>query len=498
MPKIKYQIFIIDIFYGGSNMKYKGLNKGIKIIIAVSTAAGLLLSTTACDKVGIGKGQENKPIENKVGDKLKEDLKEDDLMIESAENFVNDFKEDDIEGMYGAFGEELKKQLPKEKMNGLRGAIEQQHGEMKDILGTRIEKDENHNIVFVTVQFGEDKTMDFQLSFDKEKKIDGLYIVPTKVMPEGVNLKKEIQNDKFYEEEIKIGSGEWELPGTLTIPKEGKGPFKTVILVHGSGPCDRDETVMKNKPFRDIAHDLAEKGIAVLRYDKRTYVYPDKVAKLQEKFTPEDEYMDDVIGAIDFATSRGEIDNNEIFILGHSLGGYLVPRIYERSDVPAGYISMAGTIDGEFEDLMMYQYDYLASLDGEVSAEEKEFLNNFENEYNELKEYKASGRGDKKIYLGMPIEYLMYLDEYKPIDVAKKIKKPVLFLEGTRDYQVPAEHFNKWKEELKNNDNLEFKLYEGLNHLFIKGEGTPNPQEYGIPGHVDKQVIEDICDWINK
>lgn len=479
-------------------MKYKGLNKGIKIIIATLTAAGLLFSVTACDKAGVGKGKENKTIENKADHNHKEDSKGDEAMIESAKNFVDDFKEDDIEGMYGAFGQELKKQLPKENMNGVRGAIEQQYGEMKEILGTRTEKSEKYNLVFVTVQFGEYKTMDFQISFDGDNKIGGFHIVPTKVMPEGVSLKNEVENDKFYEEEIKIGSGEWVLPGTLTIPKEGEAPFKTVILVHGSGPSDRDETVNKNKPFRDIAHDLAEKGIAVIRYDKRTYVYPDKVAKLQEKFTPEDEYMDDVVGAIEFATSREELDNNEIFILGHSLGGYLVPRIYEKSEVPAGYISMAGTIYGEFEDLMKYQYNYLASWDGEVTVEEKEFLKNFEKEYNELKEYKTSGRGDKKAYLGLPSEYWMYLNEYKPIDITKNITKPILFLEGTRDYQAPVEHFKKWKEELKDNDNLEFKLYEGLNHLFIKGEGTPNPQEYGIPGHVDNQVIDDICDWINK
>jgi uncharacterized protein DUF3887 len=178
-------------------MKYKGLNKGIKIIIAVSTAAGILFSTTACNKIGIGKGEENKAIVNKAINEHEKDEKGDKAIIESAENFVNAFKEDDVNGMYGAFAEELKKQLPKEKMNGLREAMEPQFGEMKGILGTRIEKNENDNLVFVTVQFGEDKTMDFQLSFDQDDKINGFYIVPTKVMPEGVTIKKEVQNDKF-------------------------------------------------------------------------------------------------------------------------------------------------------------------------------------------------------------------------------------------------------------------------------------------------------------
>src|SRR5690606_33004513 len=132
---------------------------------------------------------------------------------------------------------------------------------------------------------------------------------------------------RFSEREATVGSGTWALPGTLTLPKK-EGKFPAVILVHGSGPNDRDETLGPNKPFRDLAHGLATRGIAVLRYDKRTLVHPKALAsEVGAALTLREETIDDALAAAALLRTIPEVDASKIFVVGHSLGGTAIPRI---------------------------------------------------------------------------------------------------------------------------------------------------------------------------
>ncbi len=132
-------------------------------------------------------------------------------------------------------------------------------------------------------------------------------------------------------------------------------------MVHGSGASDRDETVGANKPFRDLAYGLAERGIAVIRYDKRTKVYGADSAPAGKEITFDEESVDDALSAIKLARSIPTINPERIYILGHSLGGTLAPRIVQRSDkVPAGIILLAGAAR-PLEDLFISQVKFLAS-----------------------------------------------------------------------------------------------------------------------------------------
>ena len=142
-----------------------------------------------------------------------------------------------------------------------------------------------------------------------------------------------VESGFWKETEISFGLPEWPLKGTLTVPVEGSGPFPLVVLVHGSGPHDRDETIGPNRPFRDIAHDLAGKGIATLRYEKRTRAHSAQFAKLKN-YTLNDEVIDDAVLAVGFAANCNGIDSSRIFVLGHSLGGMLLPRIAAATAVP--------------------------------------------------------------------------------------------------------------------------------------------------------------------
>src|SRR5205085_1721112 len=149
---------------------------------------------------------------------------------------------------------------------------------------------------------------------------------------------------------------DWKLGGTLTMPN-GSGPFPGVVLVHGSGPNDRDETVGGTKMFKDVAEGLASRGIAVVRYDKRTKVYGPRVAALKT-FTLHDEAVEDALKAAALLRTQSGIDAKRVFILGHSLGAYAAPRIGAEDPQIAGLILMAGNAR-HIEDLVVEQVQTL-------------------------------------------------------------------------------------------------------------------------------------------
>ena len=150
-----------------------------------------------------------------------------------------------------------------------------------------------------------------------------------------------IDPEAFEERAIVLNEGtDWELPGTLTLPV-GKGPFPAVVLVHGSGPNDRDETIGPNKPFRDLAWGLATQGVAALRYDKRSKVHAGKMAAL-ESMTVDDEVIADAVAAVRLLRQTDEVDPDRVFVIGHSLGGHLAPRVAAEADGVAGVVILSG------------------------------------------------------------------------------------------------------------------------------------------------------------
>lgn len=129
------------------------------------------------------------------------------------------------------------------------------------------------------------------------------------------------EGNTMADEKIVLGAEtKYPLNGILTFPNETNGLFPTVVLVHGSGPSNMDEKIGNNYPFKDLAEGLSEKGIAVLRYDKRTLVYG-KEMKNDTGLSVKEETIDDAILASDFLQKDSRIDSNKIFIVGHSLGG---------------------------------------------------------------------------------------------------------------------------------------------------------------------------------
>ena len=329
------------------------------------------------------------------------------------------------------------------------------------------------------------ENFNIEIYFDAGNNIAGL-----KFVPYGHKTETEMP-DNIIETELTADVNGHQLGGTLTLPKEG-GNFPCVILVHGSGPNDRDETILANKPFRDIAWGLASRGIAVYRYDKRSYAYN---AEFQTGYdlTIYDETIDDAAAIAQMLKETEGIDADKIYILGHSLGGYAMPRIAENAADAAGYIIMAGSARAPHE-LIPGQYEYLFGLDGEVGSDEQAALDLANADYEKIENIDDYNRED--IFMGMYKAYIKDLISYDPIETAKSIEKPVLVLQGERDYQVTMDDYNMWHDAFGQAANWTFKLYPQLNHLMMPGEGPANNAEYSVPGHVDESLIADIADFV--
>jgi len=307
--------------------------------------------------------------------------------------------------------------------------------------------------------------------------------------------------DAYIEEPLFIGAGtEYALAGILTIPKgaiPGKG-FPAVVIVHGSGPVDMDGTVFAYKVYFDIADYLSSNGIAVLRYDKRTYTHGQKmVDELNGAITVYEEVIEDALLASELLKADPRIDENKVFMIGHSLGGMLAPRIQVSGAGFAGLILLAGS-PRFFLDLSYDQnVDYIEKM---MTGEEKEAalasLSGWDAMVNVI--VNLPDEDAKGVYLdaGLNSYYLKDLYYHPAANYIKDVTVPYLVLQGADDFQVRSDKdFAQYKELLSGRGNVTFILYEGLNHMFIKST-TGYLDEYYIPDNVDKQVLEDITAWI--
>lgn len=335
----------------------------------------------------------------------------------------------------------------------------------------------------------EKQDMTLQLSLAAKDTIQGLFFKPYKANPvdsTSSNLPKGIKETALN---LKV-SDTLTLPGKLTLPAKGSH-FAVVVLVAGSGPNDMDETIGGNKPFQDIAYDLAKQGIAVYRYDKRTLVSP---SSFTAKDTVKKEVMDDAIAAISLMKRQKVIDGNRIYVLGHSLGGYLMPRIAEETKDVAGYILMAASAR-PLPDIFMEQIQYLANLDGNVTKDEKTAIAQYQKDYDDSKHLKDCD--DSRIFFGgMSKAYMKDLASYDPIQMAESITQPVLVAQGERDYQVTMKDFKRWKDAYGQKANWSFVTYPKANHLMINGRGKANPAEYEQAGHVNADFIKDLVKFV--
>ena len=411
-------------------------------------------------------------------------------VIKLAEEYAQALGKKKYEKVYKDFSKTMKEQMTEDNLKTVWDSLVLLSGDYKEIEEeqTKTTIVQDFAMVDIVLRYKENGFL-IRLSFNKEFEIEGIRLFPYTFDDETTPTPSPVLDPR--EHEIKIG--EKENDGILTLPDGVEHP-PVVILIQGSGQSDMDETIgaAQNKPFRDIALGLADLGIAVIRYNKRYYQYPELA---DETLTIEDEVLLDASDAIKLATEDTRLNGEQIYILGHSLGGMLAPKIAQENEKVAGIISLAGT-PRHLEELIYDQNIALLKSTATLSQEELEKLQE------ELLKMKQQIKQVTKETLSEPIfgvsgYYWQSLNEIDQAEIAKQLNIPMLFLQGSEDFQVyPETDFELWKEILKGKEKVSFKLYEGLNHIFMKSNGRNDVTEYDIAGTVEQQVIEDIADWI--
>ncbi|MEN5005765.1 alpha/beta hydrolase [Stenotrophomonas indicatrix] len=371
--------------------------------------------------------------------------------------------------------------VPADKLQGLWQSL----GELKQRGPAHSSEQQGLHLVEVPLQFASGAVI-AQVAVNGQDKVAGLLLRPApaaKAPPPPADA-------NYSEADFSVPQARGALPGTLSLPK-GKGPFPAVVLVHGSGPQDRDETIGGNRPFLDIARGLAAQGIAVLRYDKRTHARPQDFQS--GSFNVDDETTDDAIAALSALAADPRIDGKRIFVLGHSQGGMLAPRIASRWPQARGAILWAAPARTLLE-LLPEQNRYLLSLDGSISAPEQAFLDKLDAQI-------AAARSEtlvpaSELPLGVPQTFWKSIEAVNARGDAVALKKPLLMLHGGRDFQVPETDWALWKKALADRRDVQWKAYPALNHIGIAGSGPSSLKEYAQPGHVDGQLIDDVARWV--
>lgn len=400
-----------------------------------------------------------------------------------ARSFVAELEQHHFAAATADFDAAMRAALPEAKLAAVWAALEAQAGALQKIDSVAVTDASGARVALVKATFARSPIL-LRVVFDAGGRVSGFFVAPGDTAtswtpPPYAKL------GAFEERRIAVGSSP-ALPGTLTLPS-GANHFPIVVLVHGSGPNDEDETIGAQKPFKDLAWGLASRGVAVLRYDKRTRVAPAGVR------TQKQEVDDAAHAAVALARSLPGVDPSRVVLLGHSQGGYLAPRIAKDDPSITRVVVLAGSTR-PLEDSLVAQLRYLQSLRPN-NPKLKEAVANAERVKRQI-ESPSLKPDDTVDMLGvkLPGAYFLEVRGYRPAAVAAKLRVPVLVLQGERDYQVTVDgDFAGWKAALARDKRATLKTYPGLSHDFVRGEGPPSPADYEKPGHVEEQVVADIA-----
>lgn len=328
----------------------------------------------------------------------------------------------------------------------------------------------------------------------------------------------------YYSEDIHFKNQQAgiHLAGTLTLPKK-KGIFPAVVLITGSGPQNRNEELAGHKPFLVLSDYLTKNGIAVLRYDDRGTA----LSEGDFKSATSVDLASDVESAIAYLKTRKEIDPKKIGLIGHSEGGLIAPLVATQSKDVAFIVMLGGPgIPGD--KILQIQQKLIAEGSGvdkeEIKGTEEinkkifdivkkpsdieqlkiDLRSNLQKFLHKNPDFKKPGNMASDEFIRLQIEtyatpWMQYFIRYNPVNTLKKVKIPVLALNGEKDLQItPKENLNAIKKALRKarNKNMTIMELPDLNHLFQESE-TGAPQEYQkIEQTYSPMALKEVLHWL--
>jgi dienelactone hydrolase len=303
--------------------------------------------------------------------------------------------------------------------------------------------------------------------------------------------------DRFDDHEVTLGSGPLAVSGTLSLPRQRQsGLLPALVLLGGSGPEDRDGSIGRSKPLKDLAWGLASRGVAVLRFDKVTHAHPDRVRE-NRAFTVADEYLPDALAAIALLQAHPAVDATRVFVAGHSLGGTVAPRVAAAEPSVAGLVLLAGGVQ-PLQWAAVRQISYLASLAPATAAAAQPGIDALTAQARRVDSPDLSPETpDAELPFSVPAPYWLDLRGYDPVAVAAGLRQPMLLLQGGRDYQVTvADDLSRWRAGLDHRPDVTVRVYPADNHFFFPGTGPSSPAELPAAQHLDPEVVADVSDWL--
>jgi dienelactone hydrolase len=412
----------------------------------------------------------------------------------TAQAFVRDLSD----GTYGRARERLAtdaaNRLSANTLERLWLGLTAQHGALQGIAGVERTTATETPVVTVTARCVE-ADQPVQCTFDDARDI-------TKVrFPAEYSPPAYADESAFTERTVTVEGAGCSLPGTLSVPERtagsatgredgGDGTVPGVVLVHGSGAHDRDETIGPNKPFRDLAWGLASRGVAVLRYQKRTAACDVQPGD----WGINNIVVEDAVQAVELLGAQDEIDPDRRYVVGHSLGATCTPRIAERTDLAGG--AMLAAHARQITDVVRDQRQYLLSITGGLSEAEKDKIATLDKALTRIENGDVAP--DKRV-MRLPGSWWSSLLAYDQVATARRVETPLALFQGGRDYQVTEEDdFARWRSELGDRANTSTFLYPDLSHLFQSGTEPSLGAEYSFHDNVAKSVVAEIATWVNR
>jgi len=411
-------------------------------------------------------------------------------MIGRSEDFFDLLSKEQFTEAYSYFGPDFQAKVSEENVKQIWTKLTEKLGKLEGLQVNSSKAQADYFAVTIEGKFTND-TQEFLLAFDKNEKIIGFFLQPGNKT--GTYVRPVYADTSLYKEtEIYVKTAKHSLVGILTAPKKAAS-YPLVVLVHGSGPQDMDETQGPNKPFRDIATGLASKGIGSIRYVKRTMLYGQEFTGA---FTVKQEVMEDAMAAIALARTIPSVNKKQIYLLGHSLGGMLAPKAATLAPDLNGIILLAAPAR-KLTDVIIDQSKFMFALEKDTTAVSKLRLDSALKELNKSRITQLGTLKPDSVLFGLPASYWVDINLYNQVSTAKKLIKQRIFVaQGANDFQVTTTDYNLWKTGLGAKKTVTFKLYPETNHFMMAQKEKTDLKQYDVPANVSQTLINDLAIWI--